>query len=597
MPEKLQPTMEPLEDEVDHVRGPSAARVSSSTATTNAPTRGRRSARSNRSSANSTVAFASPGTSADRHPPARAAASAAEAAALQDRFWAMHGLLFHRQKALEDDDLRRYAAELELDVARFDQDRPERRPGRIRRDVESALASGDVRGTPTVHRRRRAPRRLRRSDLAGSIGPMSAICSHTDSITLTEVAGPDRRLHGLPRDRRNVAAPAHVPVLRPHRLLRQLTEPSRLRPRPRLRTPDHSLRRTGEDWSWCYLDNVAFVVTDDDAPRAAPRRLAPDEGHLHLYAQIVGKIRLATTAPRNHWWNVPSTSTSAGSQRRLHHRGTTFEIRLDFLDHALLVQTADAQPGVPARRRDTRRGLRPASTPCSPSSASTSRSRSSRSASMTTPFPEDVEHASWDREAIERFGRILDWTDSVFEEFSGWFNGKTARCTSSGTASTSPSRLLGPTWRRARRRSRHQEAYSHEVISFGFWAGDDTVDATYYSTPRPSPRGSASNRFRGQLDRVRLRLVGGASLRDRAQRARSTNDAACVLPERLRGGRSPCRLGHQQLRIEMVSDPRAAEPAPRQRCRRVRPSQRGHLACRAERAASLQKMQRGTHTE
>ena len=45
---------------------------------------------------------------------------------------------------------------------------------------------------------------------------------------------------------------------------------------------------------------------------------------------------------------------------------------------------------------------------------------------MTTPFPEDVEHASWDPEAIERFGRILDWTDTVFEEFSGWFNGKTS---------------------------------------------------------------------------------------------------------------------------------------------------------------------------
>ena len=46
--------------------------------------------------------------------------------------------------------------------------------------------------------------------------------------------------------------------------------------------------------------------------------------------------------------------------------------------------------------------------------------------SMTTPFPQDVGHGSWDREAIERFGRILDWTDTVFEEFSGWFNGKTS---------------------------------------------------------------------------------------------------------------------------------------------------------------------------
>ena len=63
----------------------------------------------------------------------------------------MHELLFHRQKALEDDDLRAYAAQLGLDVARFDQDRAGadvRR--RIRRDVESGLASGEVRGTPTL---------------------------------------------------------------------------------------------------------------------------------------------------------------------------------------------------------------------------------------------------------------------------------------------------------------------------------------------------------------------------------------------------------------------------------------------------------------
>src|SRR6267143_2777963 len=57
------------------------------------------------------------------HPHALAAAAAAEAAALQGRFWDMHELLFHRQKALGDGDLRRYAAQLEIDLARFDHDR------------------------------------------------------------------------------------------------------------------------------------------------------------------------------------------------------------------------------------------------------------------------------------------------------------------------------------------------------------------------------------------------------------------------------------------------------------------------------------------
>jgi protein-disulfide isomerase len=85
------------------------------------------------------------------HPHALAAAAAAEAAGLQDRFWEMHCLLFDHQSALESDDLRRYAAELELDLTEFDRYRTSTAVmRRIGRDVESGLASGEVRGTPTL---------------------------------------------------------------------------------------------------------------------------------------------------------------------------------------------------------------------------------------------------------------------------------------------------------------------------------------------------------------------------------------------------------------------------------------------------------------
>jgi protein-disulfide isomerase len=85
------------------------------------------------------------------HPHALAAAAAAEAAAIQGRFWEMHTRLFHHQSKLEDDDLRRYAAELELDVAQFDRDRTGAAGlRRVGRDVESGIASGEVQGTPTV---------------------------------------------------------------------------------------------------------------------------------------------------------------------------------------------------------------------------------------------------------------------------------------------------------------------------------------------------------------------------------------------------------------------------------------------------------------
>jgi protein-disulfide isomerase len=85
------------------------------------------------------------------HPHALAAAAAAEAAARQGRFWDMHALVFHRQKALGDGDLRGYAAQLGLDVAAFDRDRASTAVReRIQRDVDSGLASGQVLGTPTL---------------------------------------------------------------------------------------------------------------------------------------------------------------------------------------------------------------------------------------------------------------------------------------------------------------------------------------------------------------------------------------------------------------------------------------------------------------
>jgi hypothetical protein len=108
---------------------------------------------------------------------------------------------------------------------------------------------------------------------------------------------------------------------------------------------------------------------------------------------------------------------------------------------------------------------------------------------MTTPFPSDVTHASWDRDAIVRFGRILDWSDSVFEEFSGWFNGKTSPVHlfwhGLDLAVTRFSGRPAPQPPAARV---NREAYTHEVISFGFWPGDDNIgDAAYYSYTAPEP--------------------------------------------------------------------------------------------------------------
>jgi protein-disulfide isomerase len=146
--------MEPLDNAVDHVRGGSAGRVIVEYGDYECPysRRAFREIEQVERRLTNGVRFAFrhfPLT--EIHPHALAAAAAAEAAALQHRFWNMHELLFHRQTALGDDDLRLYAAELELDVALFDRDRTGAAVlARVCRDMQSGLASREVRGTPTL---------------------------------------------------------------------------------------------------------------------------------------------------------------------------------------------------------------------------------------------------------------------------------------------------------------------------------------------------------------------------------------------------------------------------------------------------------------
>jgi protein-disulfide isomerase len=151
--EQRQAIIDPL-DEVDHVRGPEAGRVILEYGDYECPfsRQAFREIKRVEQRVSGGIRFAFRHFPlVEIHPHAFGAAAAAEAAALQGRFWEMHELLFDRQRALADDDLQRYADQLGLDVGRFDQDRfsPDVLR-RIRRDVESGLGSGEVRGTPTL---------------------------------------------------------------------------------------------------------------------------------------------------------------------------------------------------------------------------------------------------------------------------------------------------------------------------------------------------------------------------------------------------------------------------------------------------------------
>jgi Thioredoxin len=184
MPGKQESMIEPLDEAFDHVRGPATASLIVEYGDYECPysRQAFRSIERVEAQLGEGIRFAFrqfPLT--EIHPHALAASRAAEAAALQERFWRMHELLFRHQHALADDDLRGYAIELALDVARFDTDRSgeavlERSPRRsYRRRVPRSARYPDA-----VHRRSGASRRLRRANPAGGVGEMNAVCTHFD---------------------------------------------------------------------------------------------------------------------------------------------------------------------------------------------------------------------------------------------------------------------------------------------------------------------------------------------------------------------------------------------------------------------------------
>jgi protein-disulfide isomerase len=145
--------LEPLDEQIDHIRGPAGGRVILEYGDYECPYSRRAFHEIERvEKSRDDVRFAFRHFPLiEIHPHALAASAAAEAAALQGAFWQTHELLFHRQHALEDADLRQHATELGLELEQFDRDRAGAAVlERIQRDVDSGDASGQVLGTPTL---------------------------------------------------------------------------------------------------------------------------------------------------------------------------------------------------------------------------------------------------------------------------------------------------------------------------------------------------------------------------------------------------------------------------------------------------------------
>ena len=227
----------------------------------------------------------------------------------------------------------------------------------------------------------------------------------------------------------------------------------------------------------------------------------PTKDTLHLWVQIVGKVKMASLPPKNHWWHVPLYVDVRGLTTRLLHSadGTGFEIRFDFVDHELVVETASSNRSI-----ELVDGLSVADFDARLHGALgeldvTILEQPFGIPAFMTPFPDDREHATYDAEAVTRFWRVLDWSGGVLDEFSGWYCGKQSpvhlfwhgldlAVTRFSGRPASPMPDADPVSR---------EAYTHEVISFGFWP--ETRPCASRRTTRthcPSRPGCATGRWR-----------------------------------------------------------------------------------------------------
>lgn len=221
---------------------------------------------------------------------------------------------------------------------------------------------------------------------------------------------------------------------------------------------------------------------------------------LHRFVQVVGKIRLAASVRRNHWWNVPFYPTGRGITSRPMGQvdgNPIFTIDFDFVDHQLLVTAVDGKAvsfplydrSVAGFYRDTLDALHALGV-----RVNIDRPAPFDLPDADRPFTEDTEHASYEPVWITRYWQVLSQVNLVLEEFAARFSGKAspvhhfwhtldiAHTRFSDRQVVQP-RQVDPVTR---------EAYSREVISFGFWFGDDTFpEAAFYSYTAPEPEGLA----------------------------------------------------------------------------------------------------------
>jgi len=266
---------------------------------------------------------------------------------------------------------------------------------------------------------------------------------------------------------------------------------------------------------------------------------------LHMWTQIVGKVRLAQSPYLNHWWQVPLYVSARGlTTSAIPYREQSFEVEFDLIEHVLSIRKSDgatrtlplAPKSVAAFHAEFMAALRALGIEV-------------RIWTMPSEIPDpiafdrDTVHASYDPHAVAPFWRILVSVDAVLKEFRGRFIGKASPVHFFwGSFDLAVTRFSG---RRAppmpQADSITREGYSHEESSVGWWPGDASAKyPAFYAYAAPEPEGfgkapvrpaaafydTKASQFRLKYDDVRTATSPREALLDFCQ---STYEAAATL--------------------------------------------------------------------
>jgi len=215
---------------------------------------------------------------------------------------------------------------------------------------------------------------------------------------------------------------------------------------------------------------------------------------LHMWTQIIGKIRLRLTPLVNHWWNVPLYVTSRGlTTSRMPYGNRAFELWFDFIQHRLVLEVCDGTVKTLALApRSVADFYQEVFAMLHSANIEVKIWKMPVEVPDPIPFDQDRVHASYDPQAAQKFWRILLSVDTVFNEFRARFIGKSSPVHFFwGSFDLAVTRFSGrPAPPRPGADAITREAYSHEVSSVGFWPGGGPVPgAAFYSYAAPEPQG------------------------------------------------------------------------------------------------------------